>query len=97
MPFMTALGRVYESTPMRQPQEVHRPHRQARHRLRDLYSCYHLYVSLWARQANVVSAPATHLLWLLAFSFIVTRRGQEVPGGVWDMSRRCCRLAIWST
>ena len=97
MPFLTALGRVYEEYAEGSRREFTGVTGKLVTGFAILYSCYHLYVFIMGvGKLNVFQHRATHLLWLLAFSFIVYGPGaKKTRVGVWDIVPAVLSLAIW--
>ena len=97
MPFLTALGRVYEEYAEGSRREFTGVTGKLVTGFAILYSLYHLYVFIMGvGKLNVFQHRATHLLWLLAFSFIVYAPGaKKTRVGVWDVVPAVLSLAIW--
>lgn len=97
MSFLTTLGRVYEEYAEGGRRQFTGVAGKLVIGFAILYSLYHLYVFLiGVGKLNVFQHRATHLLWLLAFSFIVYAPGASKKRvGVWDWFLAGLCIAIW--
>ena len=97
MPFLTTLGRVYEDYAEGSRRQFTGVAGKLVPGFAILYSVYHLYVFIiGVGKLNVFQHRATHLLWLLAFSFIVYGPAvKKTRVGLWDWIPAGLSIAIW--
>lgn len=97
MSFLTTLGQVYEEYAEGSRRQFTGLANKLVVGFAILYSCYHLYVFLiGVGKLNIFQHRSTHLLWLLAFSFIVYSPGaKKTRVGWWDWTLAGASIAIW--
>ena len=97
MSFLATLGRVYEDYAEGSRRQFTGVAGKLVSGFAILYSLYHLYVFIiGVGKLNVFQHRSTHLLWLLAFSFIVYGPAvRKTRVGVWDWIPAILSIAIW--
>ena len=97
MSFLATLGRVYEDYAEGSRRQFTGVSGKLVSGFAILYSLYHLYVFIiGVGKLNVFQHRSTHLLWLLAFSFIVYGPAvRKTRVGVWDWIPAVLSIAIW--
>lgn len=97
MSFLTTLGRVYEDYAEGSRRQFTGLAGKLVPGFAILYSLYHLYVFIiGVGKLNVFQHRSTHLLWLLAFSFIVYGPAvKKTRVGLWDWIPAILSIAIW--
>ncbi len=97
MSFLATLGRVYEDYAEGSRRQFTGVAGKLVPGFAILYSLYHLYVFIiGVGKLNVFQHRSTHLLWLLAFSFIVYGPAvKKTRVGVWDWIPAILSIAIW--
>ncbi|MDE0212981.1 MAG: TRAP transporter fused permease subunit [Deltaproteobacteria bacterium] len=97
MSFLATLGRVYEDYAEGSRRQFTGVAGKLVSGFAILYSLYHIYVFIiGVGKLNVFQHRATHLLWLLAFSFIVFGPAvRKTRVGLWDWIPAVLSIAIW--
>ncbi len=97
MSFLTTLGRVYEDYAEGSRRQFTGVAGKLVSGFAILYSLYHIYVFIiGVGKLNVFQHRSTHLLWLLAFSFIVFGPAvRKTRVGLWDWIPAVLSIAIW--
>lgn len=97
MSFLTTLGRVYEDYAEGSRRQFTGVAGKLVSGFAILYSLYHLYVFVMGvGKLNLFQHRSTHLLWLLAFSFIVYGPAvKKTRVGMWDWIPAILSIAIW--
>jgi TRAP transporter 4TM/12TM fusion protein len=97
MSFLTTLGQVYEEYAEGSRRQFTGIAGKLVPGFAILYSLYHLYVFIiGVGKLNVFQHRSTHLLWLLAFSFIVYAPGaKKTRVSWWDWFLAALCIAIW--
>ncbi|MDE0032737.1 MAG: TRAP transporter fused permease subunit [Deltaproteobacteria bacterium] len=97
MSFLATLGRVYEDYAEGSRRQFPGVAGKLVSGFAILYSLYHIYVFIiGVGKLNVFQHRATHLLWLLAFSFIVFGPAvRKTRVGLWDWILAGLSIAIW--
>ena len=97
MSFLTTLGQVYEEYAEGSRRQFTGLAGKLVPGFAILYSLYHLYVFIiGVGKLNVFQHRATHLLWLLAFAFIVYAPGvKKTRVSWWDWFLAALCIAIW--
>ncbi|MCY4485668.1 MAG: TRAP transporter fused permease subunit [Deltaproteobacteria bacterium] len=97
MSFLTTLGRVYEDYAEGSRRQFTGIAGKLVPGFAILYSLYHVYVFIiGVGKLNVFQHRSTHLLWLLAFSFIVYGPAvKKTRVGLWDWIPAILSIAIW--